>query len=189
MFVRTLILVCLTWGLPNLSVARSLDINISDDALRSSYSRDQMIPVLGDARMEFGFAVNDNDDLLGSAGLAVFGGPVGDKALEWSLGARVYTGSFSSSRELLAFALGGNVRFSPDSAARFGLSFGTYYAPKIVSFSDSEGYLESELSVDYKLFDSTRVYLGWQRIKADFAPSKGDVTFAEGAMVGVRIGF
>ena len=143
--------------------ADSLDLNLHDDALRVTYSTGAFHQGLD---LDLGYLYAKKRGQTGHVahvGLQVAGQNLSDQGeFDVGLGGRlVYTDTNSGEGGNLA--LGGTVRFSPINLV--GLNGSLFYAPRIASFMDSDGYREWGVSVDYQALARGFVYLGYRNVE------------------------
>lgn len=170
------------------AVADSLDINLHSDALRATYGHALGNPSRG-LDLDVGYLYVENphhNDHLLHAGLLVSGknwSKAGD--FDIGLGGRLIVAD-TKPGDGAAVAFGGRVRFSP--LQRIGIGGEVFYAPKITSFSDSEGYKEWTVTADYQLLTQGYVYVGYRRVELDIK-DKDTVLIDDNLNVGMKLLF
>lgn len=170
------------------AAADSLDINLHSDALRATYGH-----TLGASRgldLDLGYLYvedqHDNNAHVVHAGLMVAGKNWSQAGnFDISLGGRAVFVD-TDPKDGMAVALGGRVRFSP--LQRVGIGGEVFYAPKITSFSDVDGYKEWSVSLDYQLLTQGFVYVGYRKVEVDF-DNIGDVEIDDNAHIGMKLLF
>ncbi|NVD36988.1 YfaZ family outer membrane protein [Marinobacter lutaoensis] len=73
-----------------------------------------------------------------------------------------------------------------------GLSFtgDLHYAPRILSFGDSDDMTSLELRGSYRVIRNAEVFAGYRYLNTDLdAPHRGDVSLDEGVLAGIKIFF
>ncbi|WP_417513618.1 YfaZ family outer membrane protein [Marinobacter sp.] len=73
-----------------------------------------------------------------------------------------------------------------------GLSFtgGLHYAPRILSFGDSEEMTSVELRGSYRVIRNAELFAGYRYLNTELdAPYRGDINLDEGIMAGMKIFF
>ncbi|TJY60840.1 hypothetical protein E4T66_09275 [Sinimarinibacterium sp. CAU 1509] len=129
------------------------------------------------------------DDLLvGHVGALVTGDAgMRDFNLAAGLGLRgVYIGRDHDSGG--AAAVGGQAEARFPGYDRIGVSVYGYYAPKILSFGEFDGYHEVGTAVDYQVVPNASVYIGYRNVKVSLE-NGGDITADNGLHVGFRFKF
>ena len=87
-----------------------------------------------------------------------------------------------------AIAVGGKIHYAPPALRGVGFGANAYYAPKVTSFSDAEGFTEYNLLVDYQLMPQALLYLGYREIRTDIE-NAGWVDVDDGGYLGVQFRF
>ncbi len=183
--LRTLVLLVGT-GVMSAAQAEALDIQLNDDAARIIFSMPSQFRGLGDSALEAGFGYNTDEDVIGHFGLTVHGSRRGS-ALQGGAGVRLYGGDLAD-ETLLALAIGGFLRVGVADEGRFAIGVNAYYAPEITSFADTKELLDAQLRAEYQILPTVVLFGGLQIFEADFDAAK-DVEFADGAFIGLRLGF
>jgi hypothetical protein len=177
--------------------AEGLDINLSDQALRGTFSGSltNLFPRLS-GLYEVGLLLGEEDSrnfqqLHG--GLLVTGDAGAERAnVTAGLGGRiaVINGDDATGGDLAggALALGGMIEARLPAFNRIGAIAYAYGAPKASAFGDLEGYLEYAVGVDYQVLRAASLYLGYRQLKVD-VKDLGDSSVDNGWHLGVRLTF
>lgn len=188
MYSRTLIAGALLLASNNL-FAQNIDIQLSNQSARFNYATAIWGKQYGRAELEAGALYNDKNttnNYAAHVGLRVYNNSY-ESPLELSVGARLYY-AYVAHSTALALALGGTVRYAPQPLHGFGLRGEFYYAPKVVSFNDANGFTEYGFGVDYQLMPQATVYLAYRNVKADIK-NRGHLVVDKGTYVGVQMRF
>lgn len=168
--------------------ADAIDINLGDNSAQLQYSSAMGRDSLGKSEFHMGFIYTDQDNLFGDAGILVKN-EVGSGLPGVTVGVGIKgLMATSDSQEAVALALGGQVRFSPPSASRFGIAGQFYFAPDIVTFGDADRFIETGVRLEYEILPQAVAYLGYRKIKFGLETAP-DTVLDEGAHVGVKITF
>ena len=165
--------------------AGALDINLGDNSAQIQYSSAMGRDSLGKSEFHMGFLYTDQDNLFGDVGILVKN-EVGSglPGVTVGMGVKGIMATADSS-DALALALGGQVRFSPSTASRFGIAGQFYFAPNIVTFGDADRFIETGVRLEYEVLPQAVAYLGYRKIK--FGLETGpDAVLDEGAHIGVK---
>lgn len=168
--------------------AGTLDINLGDNSAQVQYNSAMGRDSLGKSEFHMGFLYTDQDNLFGDVGILVKN-EVGSglPGVTVGMGVKGIMATADNS-DALALALGGQVRFSPPSASRFGIAGQFYFAPNIVTFGDADRFIETGVRLEYEILPQAVAYLGYRKIK--FGLETGpDAVLDEGAHIGVKITF
>lgn len=170
--------------------ADAVDFNLRDTSAQFQYKAAMGGSNLGKAEFDMGVLYNQNNNLLGEAGLLVKD-DVGGNAPGLSVGvglkvlaARIATVKSNAS----ALALGGMVRYSPPVERRLGFVGQIYLSPNITTFGSANRFLETGVRVEYEVIPQATVYLGYRNVSFDLKNGPTN-TFDSGAMIGVRMSF
>ena len=187
MLLRTLVV------LPPLLLAHparadSLDLNLRNDAVQFSYG-------YGDraAEVTAGALWKEKENGAGTRWAAHLGllasGERESRASRWQagLGGRLYFAE-AGSRDTLALALGGQVRWSPGDTP-IGVGAYGFFAPDVVTGLDAKRFFEAGARVELEAVKNTAyVYLGYRKMEMRLE-NDADVTLDKGGHLGVRILF
>ncbi|HUS23492.1 MAG TPA: YfaZ family outer membrane protein [Candidatus Binatia bacterium] len=188
---RVSLLLALTFGACGAASAATLDINLSDSALRGEFGAP--LPSL---RGQFALGVltakHDHRISQGHATLLVTGDAGAREAnVLAGVGARVLVlaGKDRPGNDVQGGALGLGGMFEARIPAfnRLGGTAYAYWAPKVASFGDLNGHLEYALDVDYQILREASLYAGYRqlRIRSDRDRFNGD----NGFHIGVKLQF
>lgn len=169
--------------------AAALDISLGDNSAQFQYSSAMGRDSLGKSEFHMGFLYTDRDNLFSDVGILVRN-EVGSglPGMTVGMGVKGVMATADNNTDALALALGGQVRFSPASASRFGIAGQLYAAPNIVTFGDADRFIETGVRLEYEVLPQSIAYLGYRKIKfgLEIGP---DVVLDEGAHIGVKITF
>lgn len=172
--------------------AESLDINLSDQALRGTFSGplSAIFPRLN-GLYDMGVLLGEEDSrnfTQAHGGLLVTGDAGARQAnVTAGLGGRL---AVLDVEEVTggALALGGMIEARLPAFNRIGAILYVYGAPKASAFGDLEGYLEYALGVDYQVLRDASLYVGYRQLKVD-VKDVGDFTVDNGWHLGLRLNF
>ena len=185
-----LLLIVLCSLLSSQLYARSIDINLADDAAQFKYNTLVGATNYGRTEMEVGFLFNEDDNMLGEIGLLVID-EAGSKTpgLELGVGPKFWFGDADKTDvQISGIGLGGQLRYKNMNMPRVVYGAGLFFAPSIVSFIDAEQILEYDARIEYELLPTANVYLGYRNIEADIKNRK-DVEIDESVILGLRFKF
>lgn len=171
------------------TLADSLDLNLNNDAARLTFSWDARDNKLTfDAgwlhHQDTGDVVNVGLHLIDFAASGPSAPEVGIGGKLFYVDADTVPGSSSGG----ALGLGGFFRYNFPQADRFGIRGQLYFAPDVVAFGDSTGYLEASLGLTYDVLREADIYIGARYVRAKFE-NQADFTLDSGLHVGVRLKF
>lgn len=178
-------------AISSLSVADTLDVNLSNSAAHFKYSATSGIA--GKSDLFASFMYNDANSLLGEAGLLVLNEEGSVPGLSLGIGAKAVVASLNkvaTSRKLVSgVALGAQVRFEIPADRRFAFVGEYHYAPKIISFGDSERFYQGAVRAEYSISALTQAYVGYRTTKFFLINNQPNGVLDNGAHIGIRLSF
>ncbi|MDH5648420.1 MAG: YfaZ family protein [Gammaproteobacteria bacterium] len=167
--------------------ADSLDVNFSNESVRAIYNLDR-----GTKDFSFGGLFVNPDQgssaTLLHAGLEVTGdGYSGDNVFEGRLGFRGYLLS-TDTVDVSALAIGGQVKLFPQGS-KVGFGINAFYAPEIVTGLDGDRFWEWGARLEFRLFETGTLYVGFREVQIRLEGSTRDVTIDDGGFIGLDIKF
>lgn len=179
----------------SMAAADGIDFSLNDETVRLVYTHDLDTTAKGlsidagwlyTSEVEVNGTTYDETENVLHLGMMVSGENWSEQgSFDISVGGRLaYTSP--SSADLLSLSLGGDVRFSP--VERVGFGGHLFYSPEILSFMDSEGYMEYGLRVDYQLLPQAHVYLGYRKLEMDVENSS-TVEYDDSVSIGLQMQF
>jgi len=136
--------------------------------------------------------INGDDDTLWGLGFYVENSPHQYQNLEFSFGLRsVFTGNDKLDKSFIALpiVIGGKARMYFQNIPKSALGIKLAYAPKPLTFSDGESYLEFRIQADMEIIDNIDIYLGYRNIGTDYKGKGEDVTFNSAPYIGFKFVF
>lgn len=186
---QALAILCLAAAAPG-ARAEQLDINLSDEVLRATWSAPLPSQTLG-GLYELGGLLGERggvDFTQVHAGLLVTGDAgARDANVTAGLGGRVFLLD-SDGPDGGGLALGGMVDARLPAFNRIGVIAYAYGAPKASTFGDLEGWYEYAVSLDYQVLKGASIYVGWRQLKIDVEDA-GNATVDTGFNAGLRLTF
>ena len=171
--------------------ARSMDINLSNDAAQFKYGTLVGGTTYGRSELTYGLLFNEDDVYLFEVGLLVID-QAGSKSpgLELGIGPKFYfADTDKSDGDAAALGLGGQIRYKNMAAPRIVYNAEGYYAPSIVSFLDADSMFEFNLRLEYEILPTANIYLGYRDIEVEIENSDKNVELDENVVLGVRFKF
>lgn len=170
--------------------AGELDISLSNDTAQVRYYAPMSHSKYGHTDFDIGALFTEDDDFMATAGM-MMSGEAGSRApgVHLGVGFRAYGVSFDNTNDdVLALALGGEVRVVPPSERRLGIAFYGNFSPDITTFGDAEQFSDFGGRVEYEVLPEAAIYIGYRQIKAELE-SGPTVTLDKGGHVGLRMKF
>jgi len=161
----------------------SLDLSINDETAALEYDATRMGSPM---HISAGVLHHEEDGELFSLGLNAVDVRDPNSPLRIGVGGKVY-GYFNDAGEGGALAVGGFARFSPPELNGVGIAGHAYYAPGVLSFSDTENMVDVGVRVEYMLLPTAMVYLGYRFVEA--SEEVVDIEVVNSGHFGLRINF
>ncbi|HSC48301.1 MAG TPA: YfaZ family outer membrane protein [Gammaproteobacteria bacterium] len=167
--------------------AANIDFNLGSNAAAVDFSTN-----LTDSGLvgDLGYLHHtDRVDVL-DAGLALNGNasPVGSPLI-FNVGAKAFFISPKNVNENgLAIGVGANFRYTWPTYNRFAIGGELYYAPSIVSFRNTDRYLQAGVRAAYQVLRNADLYVGYRYVSAAFGGSS-NITLDSSLMVGMSLTF
>ncbi len=188
--LRRLVALSLVAG-SSVAVADTLDVNLSNSAAQFKYS--VISGIAGKSDLFASFMYNDSNSLLGEAGLLVLNEEGSVPGLSLGVGAKAVVSSLNKvalSRKLVSgVALGAQVRFEIPTDRRFAFVGEYHYAPKIISFGDSERFYQGAVRAEYSISALTQAYIGYRNTKFFLINNQPSGVLDNGPHIGIRLSF
>lgn len=148
--------------------AADFSLVLNDDSVQGVLSKTFNSNELGESILGGRLLYSDDKDtLLGSVNVGVRGAPGNIAGLK--LGAQV-NGNWgrSNKKDLLAFGLGVSSSYQLPQLHGLGVYGRLQYAPKLLSFMDSERMWETAVGVNYAFNPKAMLVVEYQNIEVDF---------------------
>ena len=167
--------------------AANLDFNLASNALDVDYTAN-----LTDSGLEGDLSYLHHSDRvdIGAVGLDLVGNasPVGSPLI-FGVGAKFFfispKGGVSNGS---AVGVGGHFRYTWPTYNRFAIGGELYYAPNIVSFRNTDRYLQTSVRGAYQILRNADIYVGYRYITAAFGGGPS-VTLDSSIIVGMSLTF
>ncbi len=168
--------------------AASLNVALSSDAARFEFQTASSALGLNNADLTYSITYNDANDWLGGARLEVLGDAAAPgSGLHAGGGVSAMLGD-TDDQSVLTVGIGGQVRYNFPQANRFAITAQGYFAPKVTSFADSEGYSDWSVQGEYELTREARLFLGYRDIEVKL-DGHDDVELERGLYGGLKLIF
>jgi len=171
--------------------AARLDVNLNQDSARFTYYSLIGGSTYGRTEMSTGVLYNQDKNYLLELGLQVVDVAGSESpGLEIGVGPKLYYMTDDAADVTgLSIAVGGIVRYNLPQLQRLALQGSLYYAPSITSTLDADAFVEYGVRVAYEILPTASVYLGYRKIRVDYAKGNGGHTLDDGTMLGLDFSF
>jgi hypothetical protein len=182
--------ICLL-GLGAVTVANANDFEaaLSSDTAQFTFRSDSSLIGWGGSDLALGFFYNDESDFIAQASLLQMRQASEETPLTFGVGVQAYLGQLDKpDASVLAFAIGGEVRYTIPGTMPMAIYGRGYYAPDITSFSDSENVLDYTLGFQIEALPQTVAFVGIRHFEVGL--EDGDYELDDDNVhIGVRLTF
>ncbi|MGE5626416.1 MAG: YfaZ family outer membrane protein [Bacillota bacterium] len=167
--------------------AANIDFNLASNAVAADFTAN-----LTETGLEgdLGFMHHSDRADVADAGLDLTGNasPVGSPLI-FGVGAKAFYISPKNFNENgLAVGVGAHFRYTWPTYNRFAVGGELYYAPNIVSFRNTDRYLQTGVRAAYQILRNADVYVGYRYITASFGGGSS-MTLDSSVVVGMSLTF
>jgi len=173
--------------LPGVLLANDFEAALSSETAQFIFRSDSSLIGWGGSELGMGIFYNDNNDYTGQFSLMQRRQASEENPLTLGVGARAYLGQ-NDAGDVLSIAIGGEVRYTIAGTMPMSVYLVGYYAPKITSFSDSEGVLDTNLGFQIEVLPQTTAFIGFRHLEFDMGSVDYEVD-DDSLHLGVRFTF
>jgi len=182
--------ICLL-GLSSVTLANASDFEaaLSSETAQFTFRSDSSLIGWGGSDLALGLFYNDESDFIGQASLLQMRQASAEAPLTFGVGVQGYIGHLDNPDEdVLAFAIGGEVRYTIPGTMPMAIYARGYFAPKITSFSGSEEVIDYTFGFQIEALPQTVAFVGIRHFQ--IALDEGDYDLDDSKVhVGVRLTF
>jgi hypothetical protein len=172
-----------------LANANDFEAALSQDTAQFTFRSDSSLIGWGGSDLALGFFYNDESDFIVEASLLQMRQASEETPLTFGVGVKGYIGQLDKPDEsVLAFAIGGEVRYTIPGTMPMAIYGRAYYAPDITSFSDSEEVIDYTLGFQIEALPQTVAFVGVRHFEVGL--DGGDYELDDDNLhIGVRLTF
>src|SRR5210317_494066 len=192
--MKPFLLTCISlFALTSISQARANDFEaaLSTKTAQFTFRSDSSLIGWGGADLGVGFFFNDDDSWLVDGSLMQMRQASEDAPLTFGVGVKAYAGSIdddNNDEDVVAFALGGEVRYTIPGTMPMAVYGRGFYAPEITSFADSEEITDFTVGFQVEAMPQTVAFVGIRHYEVEV--DNGDHKLDNNNLhVGVRLTF
>jgi hypothetical protein len=146
--------------------ANDLEIGLSSETGQLTVRSDSGIIGWGGADLAFSLLYNDKNDIVGQISLLQSRQASEGAPLTFGVGVRGYVGRLDSlDNNVLAFGIGGEIRYTIPGVMPMAIYLQGHYAPKITSFSDTESMTDLLLRYQIEILPQTIAFAGIRQLE------------------------
>jgi len=182
--------ICL-FGLSAVTLANANDFEaaLSSDTAQFTFRSDSSLIGWGGSDLAVGVFYNDESDFVAQASLLQMRQASEGTPLTFGVGVQGYIGWLDKpDEEMLAFAIGGEIRYTIPGTMPMAVYGRAYYAPDITSFSDAEEIIDYTLGFQIEALPQTVAFVGIRHFEVGL--DGGDYELDDDNLhIGVRLTF
>lgn len=163
----------------------SLDLSLSNDSARLEYDATKVGSGL---HVSASVQHNEQDGELIALGLHVVDVREPNSPLYLGVGAKLF-GFQNDYLDGGALGVGGFFRYQIPNVSGLSTAGYLYYAPKVVSFDDTENLTDADIRLQYGLLPTARVYMGYRYSAVDVEKYRDTIKLEEGIHFGLKVDF
>ncbi len=180
------LILCIFFNINAYAETSSIDVSVNDESAQITTNVAVIEDVYGYIAVNGRFLYT-NDNQLGSVGGDIFGNIDFIEGLLICVGGKFYTAR-AGTDNLYAIGVGGGAMYRPPIFDILVLSMNFYYAPKVVSFNETEKMFETSFKAGFYFIPPVMLHIGYYNIRADI-DLRGKETISEGVRVGLEFKF
>lgn len=172
-----------------LANANDFEVALSQETAQFTFRSDSSLIGWGGSDLALGLFYNDESDFIANAGLLQMRQASEETPLTFGVGVQGYLGQLDKPDEsVLAFAIGGEIRYTIPGTMPMAIYGRAYYAPDITSFGDTEEVIDYTLGFQIEALPQTVAFVGLRHFEVGL--ENGDYELDEDNVhVGVRLTF
>tara|TARA_R110002167_G_scaffold67357_9_gene190392 strand:+ start:126 stop:752 length:627 start_codon:yes stop_codon:yes gene_type:complete len=187
LFTQATILCSSTLILSSVS-ASEFDLRISDDAIHGNIT---ITKEDSDAQFGAGYFYKNEDNAINIMNLDLHTkGQTAIANLPTTIGIGLQANLFKEEDfKGSAVGIGGSMRVNIPDAPGLSIETALHYAPKVLSFSDSDEFRRFRLQANYRIIESADISLGYRYLNVGVEDANKNHTFESGAFLGLKLSF
>ncbi len=176
--------------LPGLVQANDFEAALTSETAQFTFRSDSSLIGWGGSELGFGLFYNDANDYVGQISLMQRRQSTQQNPLTLGVGVRAYMGELDDvDQGIFAVGIGGEIRYTIPGVMPMSIYLMGHYAPKITSFSDTEGIFDYNLGFQIEVLPQTTAFVGYRNIELDMDDVKDYEMHDDRIHLGVRLTF
>jgi len=191
--MKPLFIACLCLiSLASISTVRANDFEValSKETAQFTFRSDSSLIGWGGSDLAFGLFYNNDSDFIADASIIQMRQASQETPLTFGVGVKAYLGQLDNSDDddVVAFAVGGELRYTIPGTMPMAVYGRGFYAPEITSFADSEEITDLTLGFQIEAMPQTVAFVGIRHYEVEV--DNGDHKLDNNNLhVGVRLTF
>ena len=170
--------------------ANDFEAALSKETAQFTFRSDSSLIGWGGADLGLGFFYNDDSDFIAQASLVQMRQPSEDTPLTFGVGVKAYLGQLDDpDQDVVAFAVGGEVRYTIPGTMPMAVYARGFYAPDITSFSDTKEVIDLTIRFQLEILPETVGFVGIRRLEFDTDDEGSYTADDDNVHIGVRLTF
>ena len=170
--------------------ANDFEAALSKETAQFTFRSDSSLIGWGGADLGLGFFYNDDSDFIAQASLVQMRQPSEDTPLTFGVGVKAYLGQLDDpDQDVVAFAVGGEVRYTIPGTMPMAVYARGFYAPDITSFSDTKEVVDLTIRFQLEILPETVGFVGIRRLEFDTDDKSSYTADDDNVHIGVRLTF
>ena len=191
--MKALLLSCISLlALTSVSALKANDFEaaLSQETAQFTFRSDSSVIGWGGSDLALGLFYNEESDFVVDASLMQMRQASEDAPLTFGVGVKGYLGTLDKPDEdILAFAIGGELRYTIPGTMPMAVYGRAFYAPKITSFSGAEDLLDYTVGFQIEALPQTIAFIGLRHFEVGI-DDDGDYELDDDNIhIGVRLTF
>jgi hypothetical protein len=149
-------------------LASDFEAALSSETAQFTFRSDSSVIGWGGADLAVGLFYNEASDFVGQISLLQMRQASQETPLTFGVGVKGYVGNLDDvDADILAFGIGGQIRYTVPGIMPMALYLQGYYTPKITSFADSDEIVDYQMGFQIEALPQTIAFLGWRHLEVD----------------------
>jgi len=173
-----------------LANANDFEAALSQDTAQFTFRSDSSLIGWGGSDLAVGVFYNDESDFVAQASLLQMRQASEGTPLTFGVGVQGYIGWLDKpDEEMLAFAIGGEIRYTIPGTMPMAVYGRAYYAPDITSFGDTEEVIDYTLGFQIEALPQTVAFVGLRHFEVGLDSGDDYELDDDNIHIGVRLTF
>jgi hypothetical protein len=170
--------------------AGDFEAALSSETAEFTFRSDSSVIGWGGSDLALSVFYNDDSDLIGQGSIIQMRQASEETPLTFGVGVKGYLGYLDDpDEEVLAFAIGGEIRYTIPGTMPMALYGRAFWAPDITSFSDVEGVIDYSLGFQIEALPQTVAFVGIRHLEFDLDDDGDYEADDDNLHIGVRLTF
>ena len=170
--------------------ANDFEAALSKETAQFTFHSDSSLIGWGGADLALGVFYNDDSDFVAQASLLQMRQPSEETPVTFGVGVKAYVGHLDDpDQDVVAFAIGGDVRYTIPGTMPMAVYARGFYAPDITSFADAKDVIDYTIGFQIEAMPQTVGFVGIRHLEFDTDDEGSYDADDDNFHVGVRLTF